>query len=284
MVYCTICGTKLEEQWIVCPNCGVSIKRVDTPEMVVIPKQKIIPPFTPHLISTERTSKGKKKKIAIVILLVVGFLGGMSLGVIIVNPVYFQARDDAEYWQNEYNSLLDNYNSLLDNYSSLFGDFQSLQYILYMASNPLTNPDTPTVDELFDFLEIDNTNSFNYTENFMCGDFAVMLMGRAKVMRNWRIRISCMFYSYEFELGWEDVSDPYGSYGHAFNVVLCQDCNDDGIEDWVYIEPQTDNVWVVVAGTDWGIHYEIWKTYSFGDYSGYVWSEPYWVNHYSYFA
>lgn len=290
MVFCTKCGNKLEEQWSACPICGTSIQPIIKPEpKIITSQQETITPYvplapSPYQTFEEKRTKKNKKKIAIdVFLVVVFFIGSISLGVILTNPALQDARDEANYWHSEYDGLTQEYNDLLDNYNSLFGDFQSIQDILYLAANPLINPDTPTYDEVVDFLEFDNTNSFNYTENFMCGDFAAMLMGRAKVLRNWRMRIACMFYSFGGDAGWEDPTDPYGSYGHAFNVILCQDYDGDGDDDWFYIEPQTDGKWVVIIGADWGVHYEIWLTFT-GGIEGTMWSEPYYINHYSYFA
>lgn len=179
----------------------------------------------------------------------------------------------------EYDDLLDDYNALLNSYTNLFGQYQS---ILSVLENPLTDPDTPTLDEIFDWLDSDNTDTFEYTENWMCGDFAAMLMTRAKGM-NWRMRIACMFWSYNGDDGWQDPTHPYGVYGHAFNVILCQDIDSDGTEDWIYIEPQTDAVWYVVILPDYYVHYNIWLTFT-GGISGTIWTEPYYINHYSYFA
>jgi len=278
MVFCTTCGAKLEEHWMICPNCGTPMKKIIEPESeVILPPREIIPPYVPHQIIGDKKTKGKKKEAAIIIFMLVGFfITGISLGIMVPDPLLDQAREDRDYWHNEYDDLL-------NNYTQLFGDYQSIQNILYLAANPLTNPDTPTYNEVVDFLEADILDSYNYTENFMCGDFASMLIGRAKIVRNWRMRIACMFYSFEGDIGWEDSTDPYGSYGHAFNVILCQDIDGDGTEDWIYIEPQTDAIWGVVIGTDWYVHYEIWHTFT-GGIEGTMWSEPYYINHYSYFA
>ena len=117
----------------------------------------------------------------------------------------------------------------------------------------------------------------------MCGDYAAMLMVRAKEM-NWRMRIACMFYSFSGDPG-DGTSDPYGSYGHAFNLIYCQDGSDpDSLLDIYYIEPQTDAVWYASDGTGNHVHYTIYTYYS-GGVSGTVWeSGTYWVNHYGYFA
>ncbi len=273
MVFCTTCGSKLEEHWIVCPNCGTSLEKIDKPKQIIItPQQETI---IPQKISNEKVFKRKKKKLALIICLVAGLVGGFFIGGIFINIVYM---DMTTNQKRDLDALQDDYNELLDNYNALYELFAQYQAIIDIVSNPLTDPDIPTINEVVDWLAYDNTDTFTYTENFMCGDFSVMLMGRAKVM-NWRMRVACMFWSYEFESGWQNPSDPYGSYGHAFNVILCQDYNGDSVEDWFYIEPQTDQIWYVVIDSVPFIHYEIWGIYSFNDYSGTVWSEPYYITH-----
>jgi len=134
-----------------------------------------------------------------------------------------------------------------------------------------------------DYWENRNTDSFEYTEVWMCGDFSAMLMTRAKEM-NWRMRIACMFWSYDGDDGWQDVSDPYGEYGHAFNFIVCQDGgDDDSFNDIYYIEPQTDTIWYVHYGDYNHNLYLIWYTFG-GGIAGTVWTEPYFINHFSYFA
>ncbi|GAH83494.1 unnamed protein product, partial [marine sediment metagenome] len=140
-----------------------------------------------------------------------------------LNQDYNDLTDDYNDLKQDYNDLEQDYNTLLTEYDILFGKYQS---ILSVLENPLTNPVLPTYSELYYWLADDDTDSFNYTENWMCGDFSAMLMVRAKEM-NWRMRISCMFWSYDGDVGWQDPTDPYGEYGHAFNVILCQDYYDD---------------------------------------------------------
>ena len=253
MVFCTYCGNKLEENWIVCPNCGTSPKKIIEPEqMIITPQQRTVIPYQ----ISNKEEKGKKRKIGkiVMIILIICLTGGLTL------------------------SLLTSA-SLQSNNLSLKNKYDNLISVL---EDPLTDPDTPTLDELFNWLVIDDTNENEYTEYFTCGDFATMLMIRAKEM-NWRMRIAYMFWSYEGDSGWQNPSDPYGSYGHAFNVILCQDYNGDSVDDWFYIEPQTDAIWYVMIGGVSFIHYKIWYTFT-GGISGTVWSESYFINHYGYFA
>ena len=87
---------------------------------------------------------------------------------------------------------------------------------------PLTDIIVPTYDQVREWVDEDNTDEFNYTEGVLeCGDFATILMTRAKAM-NWRMRIACMRYSFFGEFGY-GTTDPYGSNGHAFNLIYCQD-------------------------------------------------------------
>ncbi len=205
------------------------------------------------------------------IVLLVGFLamaGGLATSIGIGSSI----------WQ-DYRSLKQDYRNLEDRYNDLFSDYQSLLSIL---EDPLTSPVVPTYSQVFSWLATDDTDDHSYTPNWMCGDFATMLMVRAKE-QNWRMRIACMFYSFSGEYGYGDDTDPYGSNGHAFNVILCQDYNGDYVDDWFYIEPQTDAIWYVVIDSVPFIHYEIHK-YMSGGISGTVWDSTYWVNHYSYFA
>lgn len=224
-----------------------------------------------------------RKYIKIVLIGTLVFTGGLALGsfamIGITTPQIQEAQNDADYWENRYNNLLGDYNDLVDDYNALFSDYDALQDAF---KEPLTNPDTPTYNQLVSWLDSDDTDSFEYTEDWMCGDFAAMLMTRAKTM-NWRMRISCMFWSYDGDDGWQDPTDPYGEYGHAFNVILCQDYDGDGNNDWFYIEPQTDKTWYVIIGTKSFVHFDIWLTFT-GGITGTVWIENFYVNHYSYFA
>ncbi|TKJ26794.1 MAG: hypothetical protein CEE42_04245 [Promethearchaeota archaeon Loki_b31] len=205
-----------------------------------------------------------RENIKIVLIGILVFTGGLALGSFVMIGIKTQelqdVQNDADYWENRYNNLLGDYNDLLDDYNILFGDYQS---ILSVLEDPLTNPVLPTNSELYYWLEDDNTDTHKYTENWRSGDFSAMLMVRAKEM-NWRMRISCMFWSYDGDVGWQDPAEPYGSYGHAFNVILCQDCDGDGNEDWLYVEPQTDRVWYVIIGAESFVHYDIWLTFTGG--------------------
>jgi len=221
-----------------------------------------------------------KRNITIVICLIAGLLSGTTLGFFLIYPSLQQAETNRDYWHNEYNDLTQDYNDLLDDFNDLFADYEALKEAF---EEPLTSPVVPTFNEFNNWLwYVDDTESYSYTGVWKCGDFAAMLMVNAKAM-NWRMRIACMFWSEEFGSGWQDPTDPYGEYGHAFNVILCQDYNGDSIDDWFYIEPQTDKVWYVVIGSTPYIHYDIWLTFG-GGISGTVWGEPYYINHYSYFA
>ena len=195
---------------------------------------------------------------------------------------YIDLEQDYNNLTSVYNNLTSVYNDLEEDYNYLFGDYQYLSHVL---EDPLTNPVVPTYSQVESWLASDDTDTHAYVnDTWVCGDFASMLMVRAKGM-NWRMRIACMFYSFSGDAGWLSTTDPYGSYGHAFNMIYCQDGNDTDSElDIYYIEPQTDAVWYVPDGSDNHVHYTIHITYT-GGITGTVWeSGQYWVNHYSYFA
>ena len=288
MIYCITCGNKLEEQWSICPICSTPIQAIIKPEPEnILPSQGITTPYIP--LPTKRT-KRNKKRITITILLVVGFfIGGISLGFVLTYPSLEQAKDSRDYWYNEYNdlaqdydNLLDDYNTLISDYSSLFGQYQS---ILSVLDDPLVAPIIPTIDQVQSWLSTDDTDEHEYIGNeWMCGDFAAMLMVKAKA-NNWRMRIAIMSWSYNGEDGWDNPYS-YGSYGHAFNLIYCQDGDDPDNElDIFYIEPQSDTMWWLNYGDDNHFtHYTIWSTFSSSDYSGRVWTETYYVNYYNYFA
>ena len=171
--------------------------------------------------------------------------------------------------------------NMSEKYGELLTDYNQLTEDYNILNSPLDNYTYPTIDDVKDWLVDDNTDEAEYIEDlWMCGDFASMLMTRAKLME-WRMRIAVMFYSYEGDDGWQDSTDPFGEYGHIFNVILCQDYDGDGTLDWIYIEPQTVAVWHVYNYYNDFIHYEIWETLD--DMDETVWSEPYYINHYSYF-
>ncbi|MBA7519886.1 hypothetical protein ES705_11974 [subsurface metagenome] len=304
MEFCTKCGNKLEEHWLICPNCGTSLKIEKLIKEIEKPKQKIETPKQTIIIDKnankinkkEKRFVGNKKIIALSISLVAMCVLAGVLGILYIQTnnryddlsgdynelwwYYNNLVDDYEDLEQRYNDLLDDYNELLTDYNSLFGQYQS---ILSVLKDPLTNPVIPTISQVQNWLAIDDTDDMLYTETWMCGDFATMLMVRAKAM-NWRIRIACMFYSFDGEDGWQDPTHPYGENGHVFNLIYCQDGSDlDTDLDIYYIEPQTDKVWYVIIGGIPHIHYEIWLTFT-GGLSGTVWQEPYYVNHYSYFA
>jgi len=141
--------------------------------------------------------------------------------------------------EQDYNNLTSEYNNLSLEYNDLFGDYQS---VLNVLEDPLTNPVVPTYSQVNSWLSSDDTDTHDYVnDTWVCGDFATMLMVRAKEM-NWRMRIACMFYSFSGDAE-DGTDDPYGSYGHAFNLIFCQDGSDPDSElDLYYIEPQTDTV------------------------------------------
>ncbi|MCK4380545.1 MAG: hypothetical protein KAW51_05345 [Candidatus Lokiarchaeota archaeon] len=218
-------------------------------------------------------------------------IGGASVGGVIfalaigdistLRDRYDDLDQDYSDLEQVYTNLTYVYNNLTSDYNDLFGDYQSLSNVI---EDPLTNPVVPTYSQVESWLASDDTDTHDYVnKTWVCGDFATMLMVRAKEM-NWRMRIAVMFYSFSGE-AYYGTDDPYGSYGHAFNMIHCQDGNDsDSNLDIYYIEPQTDAIWYVSNATADYVHYNIYTSYT-NSVNGTVWgSKTHWVNHYSYFA
>lgn len=196
---------------------------------------------------------------------------------------YEQLLQENDVLRTQYNNLQNNYSELeltfeqfLIEYDKLFNDYELLRNAF---EEPLENPTTPTHEELVNWLSEDNTDEHGYTESvWECGDFAAMLMTRAKEM-NWRMRIAIVFYSFEGDSGYGSESDVYGSGGHAFNIINCTN----GI--W-YIEPQTDGIWDIKNSTGDRIEFTIHNFYNFefkypdSIWDGYWW----WTNFYTKFA
>jgi hypothetical protein len=104
----------------------------------------------------------------------------------------------------------------------------------------------PTTDELETWLASDNTSAITYSvQNFVCGDFAVMLSQHAK-LKHWDMGIVAIN-------GYDSVSNE--PFAHALNFIYTQ-------EGLVYVEPQNDNVWwygdahqMITEGATWRIDY-----------------------------
>ena len=179
--------------------------------------------------------------------------------------------------ESQHENLQVQYNNLLDEYNDLFSDFEQLRTAF---EKPLTNPIIPTISQVQSWLSQDDTDQNSYVSNvWMCGDYAAMLMTRAKEM-NWRIRIVVMFYSFEGEWGYGSTTNLYGTDGHVFNLIDCTD----GI--W-YIEPQSDGTWYIITGiTHTRTEFNVHTYYDFTDsdvesiWDGYNW----WTNFYGYFG
>jgi len=271
MIFCTICGNKLEEHQSVCPICYTSVETVDTPKKIAVA-------FQQEIIIPKRT-KNTKKNVIIAVLLVMTLFGGVFIGFSLTYPSVIHAEDDANYWHSEYNDLQDDYNLLVADYANLFADYELLQEAF---EEPLTYYVIPTKGEVQTWLYFDNTDSFTYVSGtWACGDFSAMLMTRAKTM-NWRMRICTMIYSFDGDAGY-GVSDMFGANSHAFNLIYCQDGNDPDSElDIYYIEPQTDKCWLRMDSSSNYLHYKLWTTYS--GMSDTVWLTTHWVNYYNYFG
>jgi hypothetical protein len=215
----------------------------------------------------KRRDYKKIRKIGL-ITLVIGLTTSLGISIFIGVDTYTKFNDLI----NDYADLTKDYNDLMNNYNSLFADYNVLQHSF---EEPLTNPDIPSYIEFKNWLDIDDTDSFDYiNEVWVCGDYSAMLMTRAKTM-NWRIRIAIMEYSLSTDPNY-NVNTYEGAYAHAFCYIVCSDSY------IYYIEPQTDSVWY---WTTIEYHFEMWKEYDFTGISDTVWGENWlWVNYYNYFG
>ncbi|MHA2025460.1 MAG: hypothetical protein ACW98U_06120 [Candidatus Thorarchaeota archaeon] len=232
------------------------------------------PPFNPVRILV-RQVKRIPSRIVIAILLI-GLVAISSIAVLEAQQIE-QLNNELETIQQEFENLQQDYDDLRSHYSDLFSDYSALEATL---EDPLTNPVTPTLSSVLNWLAQDNTDECEFVEGvWNCGDYAAMLMTRAKEMK-WRVRIAVISYSLLGNPGYGNTTDAYGSYGHAFNFIECTD----GI--W-YIEPQTDGMWYIVDGvTQDRTEFTPYEYYDFVDsdldtiWDGYHW----WTNYYNRFA
>lgn len=159
--------------------------------------------------------------------------------------------------------------------SDVFSDYQSM---LDNIGEPVSNPTIPTITHVISWLRTDVTDRIPYEENvWECGGYSATLVINAKEM-NWRIYVVILCYSFDGGAGYGERS-PSGDYGHAFNLIYCQDGDDlDSELDVWYIEPQSDGVWQLNYD-----HYTVYTYYS-GGLVKTIWSTTYWVNYYFYFG
>ncbi len=166
------------------------------------------------------------------------------------------------------------YENLSERYSVLFSDYETIRFAL---EDPIETPTIPTYEEVLAWLLEDDTNDHQYNlSTWNCGDYAVMLMIRAKTM-NWRMRLAILEWSYEGNASFGSTEEPYGVLGHAFNLIECTD----GV--W-YIEPQTDCIWYPTNSTDHRTEFVFHEYYDLrGQYLGTVWDNYLiWINFYDY--
>jgi hypothetical protein len=212
----------------------------------------------------------------ITVILLIGLVTTSSIAVIEAQQIT-RLNNELDDLQGEFDSLQQDYDYLRSAYSDLFSDYTSLEAAF---EDPLTDPLIPTYEELEVWLEQDDTDECEYIVGaWACGDYAAMLMTRAKEM-NWRVLIAVISFSFEGDLYYGNTTDAYGSSGHAFNVVECTD----GI--W-YIEPQSDGTWYIIDDvTLQRSEFTHNRYYNFVDsnrgtiWDGYSW----WTNHYNRFA
>ena len=154
-----------------------------------------------------------------------------------------------------YQQLQTNYETLENTYGNLSEQYETL---LNLWNEPLEYVVTPTWDEVIAWLKTDQTDAIPYnSENFLCGDFSIMLIQHAKAM-HWRM----LFTVIEFDLYNENPNGTerhHGNYGHAFVSI-------NTTEGIVYIEPQTDFTWCLHETGDPETHVEFsdWEFIDFG--------------------
>ncbi|MCS7139349.1 MAG: hypothetical protein N3F04_01035 [Candidatus Nezhaarchaeota archaeon] len=151
---------------------------------------------------------------------------------------YIELTESYTKLNDSYTILLQNHVDLQGRYKVLSNMYQELQAIyvslkeaydkLYFAMyRPLWSNETvtPTMSELREWLEKDDTNRLPYSKwDFVCGDFAVMLSMHAK-LKHWDMGIVAVIGK-----------DAKGNaFNHAFNAIVCK-------EGLVYIEPQNDEI------------------------------------------
>lgn len=237
-------------------------------------EQPVSPPFNPA-----KALARKVKRLPsgwIIVTLLICLVATLSIAMI-ENLQITSLNDELDGLQGEYDGLQQDYDNLLSDYGDLFSDYSTLEATF---EEPLTNPVTPTISAVRNWLAQDDTDDCEYVGGvWSCGDFAAMLMTRAKEM-NWRIRIAVISYSFQGEPYYGSIFNAYGSHGHAFNVIECTD----GI--W-YIEPQSDGIWYIIDGvTEERIEFSGYEYYNFIDstlgtiWDGYRW----WTNYYNQFA
>lgn len=159
--------------------------------------------------------------------------------------------------------------------SDLFSDYQSM---LDDIGESISDPITPTISQVETWLDTDVTNNIPYEEDvWMCGDYSATLVINAK-LKNWRMYVVIIYFSVEGGVGYGKRRSS-GDYGHAFNMIYCQDGDDLDTElDLWYIEPQSDGVWQL----DFFDYYNVYRYYP-ADSVRTVWKNTYWVNYYLYF-
>jgi hypothetical protein len=209
-----------------------------------------------------------KGTIVLVMILALGLVGSTTF-------IIIQSQQIATLEQ-EVSNLEQDLMDLQDDYIDLFNDYGAMKEAF---EEPLTNPVTPTINQVRNWLRTDDTDDCVWVENvWTCGDFAAMLMTRAKE-RNWRVRIAVVSYSLEGDSSYGSYNQPYGSYGHAFNVIECTD-------GFWYIEPQSDASWYFTNPQDERTEFNIHQYYIFDESdSGTIWDGyTIWTNYYNQFA
>lgn len=135
---------------------------------------------------------------------------------------YSNLGDNRDLWIEAYDDLLIDYDILRFNYTAIYrykNDWESI------CNDPVINQITPSLVEVTNFLNRDNTDSISYTDSFQCRHYALVLSIKAK---SESLKMGVVSIS--------GVADNGENVSHAINAIV----TNDGL---VYIEPQTDFVW-----------------------------------------
>jgi len=171
-----------------------------------------------------------------------------------------------ETLQGKYFALNELYIQLQSNYTTLENAYNNLseqhERLIRLWNEPLEYVVEPSVQELVQWLEQDQTDSLAYDpEKFLCGDFTIMLIQHAKEM-NWRILFSVIEFDF-YEENPDGTRSHHGMHAHAFASIFTT-------EGIVYIEPQTDLVFYVYYEGQPDVHVEIpeWVFFNATDWLG----------------
>ena len=122
MEFCTKCGNKLEEHWLICPNCGTSLKEIDKPKQKdITPQQEIKTHKIPTMDKKIDEIMEKRNKIFLITGIIIGIVISASFyGIIVIlktiendytrRTFYLEAREE----HTKYCYIINFSNDILD--------------------------------------------------------------------------------------------------------------------------------------------------------------------------